>query len=97
MKSRSQGEKTLKGKVISVDEKMGQTYVREELGDTLGARDYKQPQAVAYGFKPNQSAKARSLGFEENVFPTLGTSQNGAVIDGNNVDEDGKEAADNSQ
>ena len=37
------------GVVISVDEKMGQTYTREEQADTLAARDYKQPQAVAYG------------------------------------------------
>lgn len=32
--------------VLSVDEKMGQTYIGEEVGNTLGARDYKQPQAV---------------------------------------------------
>ena len=30
----------------SIDEKMGQTYIHEEQGNTLGARDYKQPQAV---------------------------------------------------
>ena len=28
---------------------MGQTYVHEEQGNTLGARDYKQPQAVVCG------------------------------------------------
>lgn len=32
--------------VLSVDEKMGQTYIGENVGNTLGARDYKQPQAV---------------------------------------------------
>ena len=32
--------------VLSVDEKMGQTYIGKEVGNTLGARDYKQPQAV---------------------------------------------------
>ena len=32
--------------VISIDEKMGQTYIHEEQGNTLSARDYKQPQAV---------------------------------------------------
>lgn len=30
----------------SIDEKMGNTYVHEEKGNTLSARDYKQPQAV---------------------------------------------------
>lgn len=35
--------------VISVDEKMGQTYIGNEIGNTLSARDYKQPQAVCYG------------------------------------------------
>ena len=35
--------------VLSVDEKMGQTYIGEEVGNTLGARDYKQPQAVCVG------------------------------------------------
>ena len=33
----------------SIDEKMGRTYVHEEQGNTLGARDYKQPQGVVYG------------------------------------------------
>ena len=47
---------------ISLDEKMGQTYVGEEIGNTLGARDYKQPQAVCYGldrasFNQGQNAK----------------------------------------
>jgi len=32
----------------SIDEKMGNTYVHEEKGNTLSARDYKQPQAVCY-------------------------------------------------
>lgn len=35
--------------VTSIDEKMGQTYIGEEVGNTLSARDYKQPQAVVYG------------------------------------------------
>ena len=33
----------------SIDEKMGQTYIHGEQGNTLGARDYKQPQAVVCG------------------------------------------------
>lgn len=32
--------------VLSVDEKMGQTYIGEDIGNTLASRDYKQPQAV---------------------------------------------------
>jgi len=31
---------------LSIDEKMGQTYIHEDIGNTLSARDYKQPQAV---------------------------------------------------
>lgn len=34
---------------MTVDEKMGNTYIGNEVGNTLGARDYKQPQAVVYG------------------------------------------------
>lgn len=34
--------------VWSLDEKMGQTYIHHETANTLAARDYKQPQAVAY-------------------------------------------------
>ena len=34
------------GPCISVDEKMGNTYIGDNVGNTLGARDYKQPQAV---------------------------------------------------
>jgi hypothetical protein len=34
---------------LSVDEKMGNTYIGDDVGNTLGARDYKQPQAVCYG------------------------------------------------
>ena len=36
------------GVAYSVDEKMGQTYTWEEQANTLAARDYKQPQAVAF-------------------------------------------------
>lgn len=36
-------------KVYSVDEKMGNTYIHDNQGNTLSARDYKQPQAVVYG------------------------------------------------
>ena len=33
-------------KCYSIDEKMGNTYIHEDQGNTLGAMDYKQPQAV---------------------------------------------------
>jgi DNA (cytosine-5)-methyltransferase 1 len=36
------------GVAYSLDEKMGQTYVWAEQANTLAARDYKQPQAVAF-------------------------------------------------
>lgn len=36
------------GMVWTLDEKMGQTYIHHETANTLAARDYKQPQAVAY-------------------------------------------------
>ena len=34
------------GGAWSIDEKMGQTYIHKEQGNTLAQRDYKQPQAV---------------------------------------------------
>lgn len=46
--------------VLSVDEKMGQTYVGENIGNTLGARDYKQPQAVVYGISGYDSNAMKS-------------------------------------
>ena len=36
---------------MTVDEKMGQTYIHEDCANTMGARDYKQPQAVCYGIR----------------------------------------------
>jgi len=45
---------------ISVDEKMGQTYIGEEVGNTLAARDYKQPQAVVYGISSYDSNAMKS-------------------------------------
>ena len=35
--------------VFTIDEKCGTTYVGDDIGNTLGARDYKQPQAVCIG------------------------------------------------
>ena len=53
-------DQTLITKVVSVDEKMGQTYIGEEVGNTLGARDYKQPQAVVYGLCSDGSNAMKS-------------------------------------
>ena len=53
-------DQTLITKCMSVDEKMGQTYVGEEIGNTLGARDYKQPQAVVYGISSYDSNSMKS-------------------------------------
>ena len=39
-------QSVLDNRCWSLDEKMGQTYVHDDMGNTLGARDYKQPQAV---------------------------------------------------
>ena len=46
--------------VLSVDEKMGQTYIGDNVGNTLGARDYKQPQAVVYGLCSDGSNAMKS-------------------------------------
>ena len=61
----------------TIDEKMGQTYVWEEQANTLAQRDYKQPQAVyAAGFSYGQSDKA-SLGYAEEVSPTIRGGEGG--------------------
>lgn len=33
----------------SIDEKMANTYIHNDIANTLAARDYKQPQTVVYG------------------------------------------------
>ena len=60
---------------------MGQTYVNEDMGNTLSARDYKQPQAVCYGMD-----NERRRGVDEFVeqSPTItsraGTGENNVPI-----------------
>lgn len=49
-----------KPSAISIDEKMGNTYVWEEVGNTLAQRDYKQPQAVVYGIGSYESNAMKS-------------------------------------
>ena len=44
----------------SIDEKMGNTYCNKDMGNTLGARDYKQPQAVVYGISGYESNAMKS-------------------------------------
>lgn len=62
-------------KVCSIDEKMGNTYVHEEQANTLGARDYKQPQAVCYGldrasFNQGENAKY-NFAVDEEIAQTI--------------------------
>jgi DNA (cytosine-5)-methyltransferase 1 len=64
-------DQTLITKVISVDEKMGQTYIGEEVGNTLGARDYKQPQAVAYTTQACGDRDDPSQSYQENLAYTV--------------------------
>lgn len=45
-----------RGGCFTLDEKMGNTYVFEEMANTLAQRDYKQPQAVII-FRPEQTIK----------------------------------------
>ena len=61
--------------LFTIDEKMGQTYVWENMGNTLAARDYKQPQMVCYGldrasFNQGQNAQY-SFSVEEEMAQTL--------------------------
>lgn len=64
---------------------MGQTYVHEEQGNTLGARDYKQPQAVlTYGldrasFNQGQNAKY-DFSVEEELAQTIVARGPGGVM-----------------
>ncbi len=61
--------------VWSVDEKMGQTYVHENQANTLAHRDYKQPQAVAYGL--DQQGGKGGANYTEDVAPTLCSNSHG--------------------
>lgn len=45
---------------VTCDEKMGNTYIHEDLANTLAARDYKQPQMVAYGISSYESNAMKS-------------------------------------
>ena len=53
-------DQTLFTQCISIDEKMGNTYVHDNLGNTLSARDYKQPQSVIYGIGSYDSNAMKS-------------------------------------
>ena len=39
-------QRSITNRCLSIDEKMGQTYIGDDVGNTLAQRDYKQPQAV---------------------------------------------------
>ena len=69
---------------MTVDEKMGQTYIHEEQGNTLSARDYKQPQAVCYGldrasFNQGQNAQY-DFSVQEQLAQTLVAKGPGGVL-----------------
>ena len=70
--------------VCSIDEKMGNTYVHEEQANTLGARDYKQPQAVCYGldrasFNQGENAKY-DFAVDEEIAQTIVARGPGGVL-----------------
>ena len=72
------------GPCISVDEKMGNTYIGENVGNTLSARDFKQPQAVVYGldrasFNQGQNA-LYDFSIEEEKAQTLVAKGPGGVL-----------------
>ena len=58
--------------MLSVDEKMGQTYIGDNVGNTLGARDYKQPQAVCVG---NGQLNQMSMDETANTLDTMHDQQ----------------------
>ena len=71
------------GDCYSVDEKMGQTYVHEDQGNTLSARDYKQPQAVVYATQASGDRDNPSQSFQEEkayTIPSNSMSDRGQAI-----------------
>jgi len=76
---------------ISVDEKMGQTYIGHDIGNTLGARDYKQPQAVvaSYGIDhaitTGGNSTAQGPCIYEDMEGTLKASGPHAVFDARSI------------
>lgn len=56
--------------VFSVDEKMGQTYIGDDIGNTLAQRDYKQPQAVCYGVDCYNQTQSEEVSKTLNVSAT---------------------------
>ena len=70
--------------VMTIDEKMGNTYVHKEQGNTLAARDYKQPQAVVCieGHGARESHRGDGYAESETMY-TLNTVEQHAVCIGN--------------
>lgn len=71
------------GDCYSVDEKMGQTYIHENQGNTLSARDYKQPQAVVYATQASGDRDNPSQSFQEEkayTIPSNSMSDRGQAI-----------------
>lgn len=71
------------GDCYSVDEKKGQTYIHENQGNTLSARDYKQPQAVVYATQASGDRDNPSQSFQEEktyTIPSNSMSDRGQAI-----------------
>ena len=54
--------------------------VSEDITSTLRAQDHGHPPLVVAGFKPRQGSAARTLGYEEEMAPTINTDENYAVL-----------------
>ena len=64
------------------DQGGGRMDITEDITQTLRAEDHGHPPLIleAYGFKPRNGAKARSLGFDKEISPTLSTDENFGVV-----------------
>ena len=66
--------------VYTIDEKMGNTYIWKEQGNTLASRDYKQPQAVCVVEGNGSRPSHRGDGYKESeTMYTLNTTEQHAV------------------
>lgn len=62
------------GVCYTVDEKCGNTYTWRNQANTLAARDFKQPQAVAYGFDPQAARDVGQYFHEDTANPLVNGS-----------------------
>jgi DNA (cytosine-5)-methyltransferase 1 len=66
--------------VISCASKQYSQNIGFNVAAPLMAEDYKEPQVICAGFCPEQSAKTRGIGYEEEIAPTLRKDVTPAVI-----------------